>query len=124
MTASDGQTGSGEFPNYGSAPVPPQSSPTPPVGAPTQNKKALWSMALGVTALLGLFCVIGGLLGGAAVALGLIGRSEITASGGRQTGTGMATAGVVTGLIAVVGALTMIILIAVGSSIDGTMMIN
>ncbi len=123
MTTSDGQSGHGELPNYGSAPAP-QVGPALPAGASPQNKKALWSMITGLVAFLGLCCAIGGLLGGVAIALGIIGRREITATGGLQGGMGMAMTGIVTGAIAVTGAVVMMVLIAVGSSVDGTLLIN
>ena len=66
-------------------------------GAPEQNKKALWSMILGIV---GLLCC--GVAGVVAIVLSTQAKKEIEASGGRQTGAGMATAGLVIGIVAVV----------------------
>jgi hypothetical protein len=66
-------------------------------GVPQQNKKALWSMILGI---LGLVCC--GFAGIAALILGNQAKQEIAASGGTQTGEGMAKAGVILGIISIV----------------------
>ncbi len=79
--------------------------PPPPPGeggygyvAPRTNSKAIWALVLGI---LGLVCC--GLLAGIpAIALGNMARNEIDASGGLQTGRGMAVAGFVLGIISVV----------------------
>ena len=133
MTTNDGdQPISGDLPSYGSAPPPPPGSypppsgsypPPPPGGAPApggyggmpqQNKKALWSMILGI---LGLLCC--GLAGIPALILGNQAKQEIASSGGTQTGDGMAKAGVILGIIAlvlmVIGAVGYGILIATGN---------
>jgi len=93
MTTSDDQP-SGELPDYGSVPKPPAGSlplnpvppaaPTMPTGTPGPpvNQKALWSMILGIVAIFGLCCVIGGFVGIPAIVLGFLARSEITRSGG------------------------------------------
>lgn len=119
MTTSDDQnpTTSG-LPSYGSVPPPPEGSyppPPPPPGAPApggyggvpqQNKKALWSMILGI---LGIVCC-GFFAGIPALILGNQAKQEIAASGGMQTGDGMAKAGVILGIIAIVlGALSLIL---------------
>jgi putative exporter of polyketide antibiotics len=80
--------------------------PPPPYGsgdygsgyAPRRtNQKALWSMILGILGLV--FC---GLFAGIpALILGNSAKKEIAASGGAETGEGMAKAGVVLGWIAV-----------------------
>lgn len=78
---------------------------------PQQNKKALWSMILGI---LGLVCC--GLFAGIpALILGNTAKKEIAASGGSQTGGGMATAGVILGIIAIVLSVIQIILFATGA---------
>ncbi len=110
MTTNDDQnpTTSG-LPSYGSVPPPPEGSyppPPPPPGAPApggyggmpqQNKKALWSMILGIV---GLVCC--GFAGIAALILGNQAKQEIAASRGTQTGEGMAKAGVILGIISIV----------------------
>lgn len=67
-------------------------------GAPVQNKKALWSLILGI---LGFVCC-GVVLGIVAIVLGQQAKGEIAASNGMQTGEGMAKAGVILGIIAIV----------------------
>ncbi|EFQ84298.1 hypothetical protein HMPREF0063_11014 [Aeromicrobium marinum DSM 15272] len=77
---------------------------------PETNGKALWSMILGIV---GLICC--GLFAGIpALVLGSLARNEITASGGRQDGSGMATAGVVLGSISIVLSLVSIVLYSTG----------
>ncbi|WP_375003178.1 DUF4190 domain-containing protein [Aeromicrobium sp. CTD01-1L150] len=113
------QPGNGsDLPSYGSVPPPPGdgSYPPPPPGggdfgaAPQTNKKALWSMILGIV---GLLCC-GILLGIPAIILSVIGKREIAESGGRQTGGGMATAGLILGIIAVAWSVIYGILLAAG----------
>ena len=77
---------------------------------PQTNQKALWSMILGI---LGLVCC--GLFAGVpALLLGNMAKKEIAASGGAQTGDGMAKAGVILGIIAIVWSVLSFILFAAG----------
>lgn len=79
--------------------------PPPPPGAggygyveQQTNKKAIWALVLGI---LGLVCC--GLFAGIpAIILGNMAKSEIDASGGLQSGRGVAVAGFVLGIIDVV----------------------
>ena len=96
-------------------PPPPPPMPGGPVGPggyaqPQTNKKALWSMILGI---LGLLCcsVFAGI---PAVILANMGKNEIAASGGAQTGAGMAKAGLILGIIAIVWGVVQIVLYATG----------
>ncbi|HET6627658.1 MAG TPA: DUF4190 domain-containing protein [Nocardioidaceae bacterium] len=77
---------------------------------PQTNKKAMWSMILGIVGLLccGLFAGI------PAVILANMGKKEIGASGGAQTGAGMATAGLILGIIAIVWSIISGVLFATG----------
>ena len=95
-----------DLPSYGSVPPPPGGGypPPPPGGAPApgnygmppqQNKKALWSMILGIISPL----CCGVILGPVAIVLSRQAKSEIAYSRGQQTGDGMATAGFVLGII-------------------------
>ncbi|WP_019146427.1 DUF4190 domain-containing protein [Aeromicrobium massiliense] len=95
----------GGLPPYGSGGDVP---PPPPGGGygygdggygapPEQNKKALWSMILGIV---GLLCC--GIAGIVAIVLGNQAKKEIADSAGRQTGEGMAKAGYILGIVAVV----------------------
>jgi len=65
---------------------------------PAGNKKALWSMILGI---LSLFCC-GVVTGVAAIVLSQQAKQEIAASGGMQSGAGQAQAGFILGIIGVV----------------------
>ncbi|HNM98255.1 MAG TPA: DUF4190 domain-containing protein, partial [Marmoricola sp.] len=90
-TASDGNNG-------GSVPPPPAYGQ--PYGAPApaaSNQKALWAMISGIV---GLLCC--GPLGIVALILGNQAKKEIAATGGVQGGLGMAKAGVILGIIALV----------------------
>ena len=71
-------------------PPPPSGNFGQPPAAPGNNPKALWAMISGIFSLL---CC--GPLGILALVLGLSAKKEIQASGGAQTGGGMATAGIV-----------------------------
>ena len=64
---------------------------------PANNQKAVWAMVLGIVGLL--CCAFAGI---AAIILGKQAQNEIDASGGVQGGRGMATAGFVLGIIAIV----------------------
>ena len=94
--------------------------PPPPGGGgygqpPQTNQKALWSMILGI---LGLICC-GFLTGIPALILGNLAKKEISASGGMQTGEGMATAGVILGIIAIALGVLVVILYAAGVAMLG-----
>lgn len=92
---------------------PPPPPPMPGYGGyaqPQTNQKALWSMILGIV---GLVCC--GLFAGVpALILGNMAKKEIGASGGAQTGSGMAKAGVILGIIAIVWSVISFILFATG----------
>jgi predicted acyltransferase len=93
-------------------PPPMQGGPGMPGGyaQPQTNQKAMWSMILGIVGLVccGLFAGIPALI------LGNLAKKEINASGGAQTGGGMATAGVILGIIAIVWSIISGILFATG----------
>jgi hypothetical protein len=107
-----------EPPSYGSVPPPPGAYPPPPAGGyppppgnypppapggygapPESNKKALWSM---ITGIISLFCC-GVVLGPVAIVLSNQAKSEIAATGGVQPGAGQAKAGLILGIIGIVG---------------------
>ncbi len=76
-----------------------------------RNDSALWSMVAGIVSLL----CCGVLFGPVAIVLSRKATAEIAASGGRQTGAGMAQAGLILGIIGLVGWLLGIILRASGA---------
>jgi len=95
-------------PSY--VPPPPGYGP-PPVGQ-TTNGLSVASMVLGIVWVFG----IGSIL---AVIFGFIGRKQIKESGGRQSGSGMALAGIILGFVGVASLILWIVLvIAVTTSID------
>lgn len=96
--------------SYSDQPPPPPAYGAPPPGpAPAgTNSKALWSM---ITGIVGLLCC--GLLGPVAIFLGLSARKDIERTG--QGGGGMATAGLVLGVLATIWLVISLILIATGN---------
>ncbi|GAB3660908.1 hypothetical protein GCM10027596_20310 [Nocardioides korecus] len=74
------------------------------------NKKAIWALVLGI---LGLVCC-GFFAGIPAIVLGRSAQREIDASGGAQSGRGMATAGFILGIIGVVWGVIYLILVVTG----------
>lgn len=85
---------------------PPGFAPIPPT-----NNKATAALITGITTLVLSWCCGLGVFGLVAVALGLKGRAEVRRSEGAQTGDGLALAGIVTGAIATVVGLAVIVLI-------------
>jgi hypothetical protein len=99
---------SGPPPAY-QQPAPPFSPTGPPpgyaaygspgsFGAPKTSSKAIASLVCGIV---GLLC-FGIILGPVALGLGLSAKKEIESSNGAVTGGGMATAGIVLGVLAIV----------------------
>ena len=99
-------------PPYG-GPPPGQYPPPPGYGggysAPQTNQKAVWALVTGV---LGLLCC--GLVGIAGIVLGSAAKREIDASGGYQTGRGMAQAGFVLGILGLVWTVVALLLVSSG----------
>lgn len=97
--------------SYNQPPPPPgYGAPGGEYGAVPQgtNKKAVWSM---VTGIVGLLCC--GILGPVAIFLSNNAKKEMSTTG--QQGGGMATAGLVLGIIATVFLVIQIILVATGN---------
>ncbi len=82
---------------------------------PSQDAKSVGALATGILAvLLSVFCALLSIpLGIAAVVLGVMGRKSLKAQG---RGTGMATAGLVLGILSLLFALGWILIFAVGST--------
>lgn len=98
--------------SYGTPPPPPPQYGSPAPGQPAgSNKKAIWALVLGI---LGLVCC-GIVTGIPALILGNTAKKEIDASGGAQTGRGMAQAGFILGIISIVWTVLAIILYATGA---------
>jgi hypothetical protein len=102
-------------PGYGHAPEPGWdpgygSGYPGPVRSPT-NGKATASLVTGVTSLVLSWCCGFGLVGIVAVVLGVRARREIQDSGGTQQGDGLALGGIITGAIAIVLALLILVMI-------------
>jgi hypothetical protein len=79
-------------------PPPPGFEQYPAAGPPQTHSKATASLVCGIV---GLF-LCGVVLGPLAIYFGNQAKKEISASGGRYSGDGLATAGIVLGIIAVV----------------------
>lgn len=90
---------------YGPPPAGPMVTPT--------NGKATASLITGVASLVLSWCCGLGLVGIVAIVLGVKARAEIRASGGREQGDGLARAGIITGSIAAVLGLGVLVLIVV-----------
>jgi hypothetical protein len=67
---------------------------------PKNNTKALWAMITGIASIV--LCYVGVLIGPVAIFLAMQGKKEIKQSNGAQTGEGMATAGLITGIVGTV----------------------
>ena len=100
-----------------SMPPPPPAAPPPPPGydygsggGPAgTHTKAIWSLVSGIVGIL----VCGVILGPVAIWLGTTAKREIRESGGRLSGEGMATAGIVLGIVAVAAFVIGVIVLAV-----------
>lgn len=106
---------SGQYPQYGQHPPYPTYPQYPqgpqhaqPYGpgygafGPVTNQKAAWALGVGIASIVLGFCfALFGLGGIASIVLGVQARREIAASGGMQSGEGLAISGIVTGVVAV-----------------------
>jgi len=126
-----GQPGYGQQPPaYGQQPYGQQQygQPYPPQGygygyggAPqSTNGRAQASMWVGIGSVLLAFCCgLGGISGIVAIVLGVKARSEIRLRNGEQGGDGMALTGIITGSVAIVVGLAILVLIVVAFASDG-----
>jgi hypothetical protein len=108
-------------PGYGQAPPPgygqqpPSGYGYPPPYRPTPTQ-AVFSLVLGVISIL--FCYLGVLIGPAAIVLSVVARKDIESKPpGTMSGAGLATAGLVTGIIGTViwGAIDVLVALAVAN---------
>lgn len=130
-TPPGGEVPPAQYPSYptspGGAPQDPANAYPPPpgaypppagiqYGAPQHtNQLAVWSMVTGILAgILGLIGACGVIFGPVAIGLAIPARNQITNSQGAQKGSGMATAGLVLGIIGTAVSLMWIVLIATG----------
>jgi hypothetical protein len=89
---------------------------------PATNGKATAALWTGIGSLVLTFCCgFPGLAGIVAVVLGVLAQGQIRRSGGQQTGGGMATAGIITGAIAFVLGLVIVVLVIVALVSDPSM---
>ena len=79
------------------------------------NQKALAAMIVGIVGVPFAFCCfpIGLVLGIVALVLGIFSRREVDASGGTQSGSGMALAGIVLGALEVAWVAFVIVLLVI-----------
>jgi hypothetical protein len=118
--------GYGQAPGYGQPGDPGQGYPPgtpygggyPPAGGgpgypgpPPTNSKATAALITGITTLVLSWCCGAGVLGAVAIVLGVKARSEIRASQGTQSGDGLALAGIITGAVAILLGILVLILI-------------
>lgn len=98
---------------------PPTAGPvwSPPSGTtvPTTNGLAVGALIVGILSLLGVFIVIGGFGGIAAIVMGGMARKRIRESDGREGGDGLALAGIVCGATALLLSILAIVLLVVGA---------
>lgn len=93
-------------------PQPPSHQPGGPTGGyipPKQNQVALWSMILGIVAVV--CCSV--FTGIPALIMGIVSWRQIKESRGAQTGEGMAIAGIVLGVLSVVLIIAMVALLVI-----------
>ena len=77
------------------------------------NGKATAALVTGITTLVLSWCCGFGLVGVVAIVLGVRARTEIARSGGRQDGDGLALAGIITGAVAAVVAVAVLVVIGI-----------
>lgn len=117
--APQGQPGYGQ-PAYGQ-PAYGQPAYGPPgygYAAPPRNSgKATWAMITGIVSIV--LCYLGIFVGPVAIVLAVMAKKDIKLSNGAQTGEGMATAGLVTGIIGTVVWLAVDVLVIVSVAVGG-----
>jgi hypothetical protein len=76
----------------------------------------MWAMIVGIVSIV--LCYAGVLVGPVAIILAVQGKKDIRRSNGTQTGDGMATAGLVTGIVGTVLWLALDVLVAIAVAND------
>lgn len=108
-------------PGYGQVPPPPPGYGPPPgfgYARPQSGSsaKAVWGLVLGIISIA--FCYVGVLIGPAAIIVSVLARKDIDARPpGAVSGRGMATAGLVTGIIGTVLWGAVIVLLVIGLTV-------
>ena len=103
-------------PAYGQAPYGQQPYGYGYAPAPRTNGKAMWAMIVGIVSIV--FCYLGVLIGPVAIVLAVQGKKDIKRSNGSQGGDGMATAGLITGIVGTVIWLALDILLVIAVAND------
>jgi hypothetical protein len=83
---------------------------------PRSSGKAVASMIVGIVSIV--FCYVGVVIGPVAIVLAVLAKKDIKQSNGTQSGEGMATAGLITGIIGTVaqaGLITLVTLIEINN---------
>jgi uncharacterized membrane protein len=99
-------------------PPPPPQYGAPPPGMPGEQKTSGKAIGSLVTGIIGAFTFCCGFLvvpSIAAVVLGLLARRDIANSNGQLKGDGMALAGIIAGIVGLIGFVVLIILVATGT---------
>ena len=95
---------------YGASPYPPPGAMPPgyqgyPPAAQTTNGLSIASLVLGIVWVFGIGAIL-------AVIFGFVARKQINESGGRQSGSGMALAGIILGFVGIAGLIIWIVAVA------------
>ncbi len=103
------------LPGYG---YPVYGTPYVPYNPQRTNGKATAALWTGIGSLVLTFCCAAGIVGIVAVVLGFVAQGEIKRSGGQQTGEGMALAGIITGGIAFVLGMVIVVFVIIAIASD------
>ncbi len=83
---------------------------------PKTSGKAITSLVTGIVSLPAVCCwPLGVILGILGIVFGILARKDIAASAGQQKGAGMALAGIITGIVAIILIAVVLVLAATGA---------